>query len=110
MSTASEKAQFTRLASNASALVRVIELPKLADAIGPKLPFAAVELRDWDAKVETWRRSIQFGPAAATGGILLKAGTSGQTTQTTVSGAPGLRGQPGAAGADADPVMAWLNL
>ena len=58
MATASEKAELARLASGSSPVVQVIEFPKLAEALGPKLPHAAQALRDWDDKVEVWRKSV----------------------------------------------------
>jgi len=38
--------------------VQVVQFPKLADALGPFLPRAAIALRDWDEKVEVWRKSV----------------------------------------------------
>lgn len=58
MATESEKAELARLASGTATQVHVVEFPKLAEALGSKLPYAAQALRDWDEKVEVWRKSI----------------------------------------------------
>jgi hypothetical protein len=58
MATDSEKAELTRLAGTGTPLVQVTEFPKLAEVLGPFIPRAAIALRDWDEKVEVWRRSI----------------------------------------------------
>jgi len=58
MATESERAELARLAGSSSPLVQVVQFPKLADALGPFLPRAAIALRDWDEKVEVWRKSV----------------------------------------------------
>lgn len=60
MATASEKAELARLSSGSSPLVRVIQVPKLADALAPLIPRAGEAIREWDDRVEVWRKSFFF--------------------------------------------------
>lgn len=66
MATAADKAELARLSSGASPLVHVIEVPKLSESIAQYMPRAAQALRDWDEKVEVWRKSIFFGEGSRT--------------------------------------------
>lgn len=77
MATEKERAEFRRIISNSVPPVRIVEFPKLADALGPLLPRAIEALRDFDAKVEEWRKGILF--AESGGGTTIVQTGSGTT-------------------------------
>lgn len=74
MATTNEKNELSRLASGSAPLVPVIEVPKLSESLAPLIPRAAAALRDWDEKVEIWRRSIAFAGGTGGGGTIVSGG------------------------------------
>ena len=85
MATPEERKQFERLTSGSTTNVKVIKLPKLAEALAPLIPRATGALNDWDDKIEEWRKSIAFGSGGggtiiATGGGTTSGGSGGGGT------------------------------